>query len=151
MLDMTYAGIGSRKTPPDVLTHMRDFAYEVAEDGWTLRSGGAKGADTAFEEGARKADGSVEIFLAEDATDEALKHAAQFHPRWYGLKPYAKKLHARNSMIILGASLNDPVDVVVCWTPKGVKVGGTAQGLRVAEHYRISIINLGDEIYGFDN
>lgn len=145
-----YAGIGSRKTPSDCLAYMQDIALGFAKLGYILRSGGARGADTAFEDGCKIANGKREIYLAEDATPEAMEHAAEFHPNWHACSPYAKRLHARNSMIILGGRLNDPVDFVVCWTPSGVKIGGTAQALRVAEHYEIPIINVGDEDWGFD-
>jgi hypothetical protein len=146
----TYAGIGSRETPPDVCEYMESLAKSWAEHGVLLRSGGARGADIAFERGCNAAYGSKEIFRPEDATLDAMKHAAKFHPNWDTCGSYARKLHARNSMIILGRSLNDPVDMVICWTPKGVKIGGTAQALRIAEHEGIQIVNLGEEWYGFD-
>lgn len=145
-----YAGIGSRKTPEDVLAYMKGLAFNWAKGNMALRSGGARGADTAFEQGCDEADGEKQIFLSTDASPEAMKHAAKFHPNWHRLSPHAKALHARNSLIIMGEGLNDPVSIVVCWTPKGVKIGGTAQGLRIAEHEGITIANLGDAIYGFD-
>lgn len=46
-----YTGVGSRETPDDILNVMSKTAYKLASLGWTLRSGGAKGADSAFEEG----------------------------------------------------------------------------------------------------
>jgi hypothetical protein len=144
-----YAGIGSRETPPEVLEFMETVARGYAMQGTLLRSGGAKGADTAFEKGCDAVEGEKEIFRPEHATAEALEHASQFHPNWHACGVYAKKLHARNSMIILGADLDDPVDFVICWTPKGVKIGGTAQGLRVAEAHGITVLNLGNEEYGF--
>lgn len=45
-----YAGIGSRETPPDVLADMRLIGAKLALRRFTLRSGGADGADLAFEE-----------------------------------------------------------------------------------------------------
>lgn len=144
---IVYAGIGSRETPQEVLEYMTELACVWAESGCILRSGGARGADTAFEKGAS----AKEIYRPEDATPEALTHAAKFHPNWHACGPYARKLHARNSIIMLGPSLNDPVDLVVCWTPNGVKMGGTAQALRIADYYKITVVNLGDEVYGFNN
>lgn len=47
-----YAGIGSRRTPPDVCADMTRIAQALGARGFTLRSGGAAGADQAFEEGA---------------------------------------------------------------------------------------------------
>lgn len=58
-----YTGVGSRETPPKVLTLMRAFAKYLGERGWTLRSGAAQGADTAFELGAVDAGSPREIFL----------------------------------------------------------------------------------------
>lgn len=61
---MIYTGIGSRKTPADVLELMKDIGEFMAVRGHTLRSGGADGADKAFEEGAHRVPGAkVEIYL----------------------------------------------------------------------------------------
>lgn len=46
-----YAGIGSRKTPKKILEQMRNISSFLAKEGYTLRSGGADGADSAFEDG----------------------------------------------------------------------------------------------------
>lgn len=46
-----YAGIGSRETPVDVCDDMTRIAAALEARGFTLRSGFAKGADTAFELG----------------------------------------------------------------------------------------------------
>ena len=52
MTKLTYAGIGSRATPPGVLRDMTTMAAWLARTGWHLASGGADGADTAFARGA---------------------------------------------------------------------------------------------------
>ena len=49
-----YAGIGSRETPDHVLETMASAAQYLGKEGFTLRSGGAKGADTAFDQGATR-------------------------------------------------------------------------------------------------
>ena len=64
---MTYAGIGSRRTPDDVLEQMTQLAQELGKLGWTLRSGGADGADRAFQDGAEAVGGRREILLPWDA------------------------------------------------------------------------------------
>ena len=46
-----YTGIGSRETPDSILSLFNDIVFQLAGLGYTLRSGGADGADTAFEEG----------------------------------------------------------------------------------------------------
>lgn len=177
---MIYAGIGSRETPSAVLEFMTRCAAEWAQKGWTLRSGGAKGADKAFETGAIDGggDGGIEIYYADhyrigysENHDEdrfgnlgqsnvnaydpemwalAMQIAEEYHPNWGACRSYARKLHARNSFIILGERLNKPVDLVVCWTEGGKLKGGTAQGLRIAYDYKIPVANLGQEVYGFD-
>lgn len=49
-----YTGVGSRETPPEVLSVMEDAAYRLARIGLTLRSGKAGGADAAFQLGVQK-------------------------------------------------------------------------------------------------
>ena len=46
-----YAGVGSRDTPPEVLARMTGIATKLYYLGYVLRSGGAPGADQAFEAG----------------------------------------------------------------------------------------------------
>ena len=58
-MSFTYAGIGSRSTPPEVQAVMRTLANNLEYTGFTLRSGGAKGADSAFEHGVEKPVGSI--------------------------------------------------------------------------------------------
>ncbi len=134
-----YAGIGSRKTPPDILTAMTRLAWSMNIRGYTLRSGGAAGADTAFEEAAAL----KEIFLGSDATPEAIEMAADYHPAWDRCNNYVRHLHGRNCMIILGAYLTIPVECVICWTPEGRITGGTGLGLRIAKDHNIPVQNLG--------
>lgn len=136
-----YAGIGSRSTPPDVLELMTQFGAWFADEGWMLRSGRARGADRAFETGCGRF--PKEIFTADPMPPlEWYDHAAQFHPAWDRCDGYARALHARNSAIVLGANLNDPVDLVMCWTVDGKATGGTGQAMRIAAHHGIPIINL---------
>ena len=137
-----YAGIGSRRTPGRVLTLMTRVAIELAKNGWTLRSGGAFGADTAFERGAGKA---KEIFYAKDAEDtKAHQLASELHPAWERLNPYVRNLMARSCYQILGKDLATPVDLVICWTPDGQVTGGTGQALRLAAKRNIKVHNFGD-------
>ena len=59
----TYAGIGSRETPVRVLEAMRRCAQTLGRAGFTLRSGGAGGADTTFEKGCDDVQGEKEIYI----------------------------------------------------------------------------------------
>lgn len=143
-----YAGIGSRETPADVLDNMTNLAMFYADMGYWLRSGGAKGADTFFEYGADEAEAydptRKEIFTANDCTPEAREFSSQYHPNWGACKPWARNLHGRNAMILMGRNLDDPVDFVVCWTPDAKLSGGTAQGIRIAQAHDIPVYNLGN-------
>lgn len=147
-----YTGIGSRDTPEHVLDEMTQLAREFVKRGWTLRSGGAQGADTAFEKDAMffkeiylpwkgfNGNGS-ELF---ESSEEAFELAARSHPAWHRCSEGARKIHARNVHQVLGRDLKTPSSVVVCWTRGGRFIGGTAQALRIAKSWHIPIFNLGD-------
>ena len=148
--DYAYAGIGSRKTPQNILYQMTQIAKGLSECSWILRSGGADGADKAFEAGATKKD----IFLPTgDIPDLAFEIAELYHPCWNELRSeFVKRLHARNTQQILGATLDIPAKFVVCWTPCGTETahttketGGTGQAIRIANAYRIPVFNLANE------
>ena len=153
---MFYTGIGSRQTPADVLERMVQIGKELANLGFTLRSGGADGADSAFERGCDLANGSKEIYIPWNNFNnlstsagyivayhpDAENIAATLHPAWHRCSQGAKKLHTRNIYQILGGNLNDPSVLVVCWTPNGELTGGTAQAMRLAMKNNIRILNL---------
>lgn len=135
-----YAGIGARKTPAHVLSLMTEIAHDRAQNDWLLRSGGAQGADSAFEDGAGE---RCEIFTASSNIPEwAFEMAEEFHPAWDRLSGYVRKLMARNCMILFGEAGDDPVDEIICWTPGGEITGGTGHSLRIAEHWKIPVRNL---------
>ena len=48
-----YTGIGARDVPNDIVQLMKDIAYRMTTKGYVLRSGAAKGSDTAFETGCK--------------------------------------------------------------------------------------------------
>lgn len=138
---MLYAGIGSRNTPNHILDNMRDISKFLYNKLYCLRSGGARGADQAFESGAGL---SKEIFYAKDATKEAIEVAARYHPNWGACIPYVRALHGRNAMIILGKNLNNPVKFVICYCPvvNNEYLGGTGLGVKIALQNNIRVINL---------
>jgi hypothetical protein len=155
-----YAGIGSRKSPPEVLDNMTTIAQQLAGHGWLLRSGGADGADMAFESGCDSVSGPKEIFipwkgfnnsssLLYAPTKDSFVLASTIHPAWEHLSYGARKLHARNAHQILGIELDDPVDLVICWTKNGKEVGGTSTAIKLAKQYKIRIINLATEVFDF--
>ncbi len=153
---MFYTGIGSRQTPVDVLERMVQIGKKFAEMGFTLRSGGADGADSAFEQGCDLANGTKEIYIPWNNFNnlstsagylvgnhpDAETIASTLHPAWHRCSQGAKKLHTRNVYQVLGVNLNDPSVLVVCWTPNGQVVGGTGQAMRLAIQNNINIFNL---------
>ncbi len=149
-----YAGIVSRKTPSNVLITMEKIGQYLSEKDFILRSGGAIGADSAFEKYVPY--DKKQIFLAnENISEEAFLLARNLHPAPHLIdkKPNAEyiwKLMARNCYQILGKKLNDPVDFVICWTPDGcetkeqrnIKTGGTGQAIELACLHGIEVINM---------
>lgn len=171
---MIYAGIGSRNAPVDVLNLMKATAMLLAEEGYILRSGGADGADTAFEEGCDRVGGKKEIFLPwknfngheselYEVSNLALEFAEEtyetaFPNTWQYLKRPTKLFMGRNMYQVLGYTLDVPVDFVVCWTPDGCtsrstrkrKTGGTGQAIAFASELQIPVFNL-QQKFGHDD
>lgn len=137
-----YTGVGSRSTPPVILEIMKNVAIKLAKEDWILRSGGAIGADTAFEEGVKSANGKKEIYLANHANQEAINLASTIHPAWDKCSDYVKKLHARNCFQVLGYDLKTPSSFLICWTKDGKDVGGTRTAIVLARKNNIRILNL---------
>jgi len=151
---MYYTGIGSRETPEEVLSLFTIVGEFLAKKGYILRSGGAKGADKAFEVGCDKAKGKKEIYLPwrkfENSNSNlivkdkrAFDIAKQFHPYWHNLSNGAKKLQARNSHQVLGQDLSTLSKFVICWTQNGSGRGGTGQAIRIAKYYDIPVFDAG--------
>ncbi len=157
-----YSGIGSRETPTEIQHCMVDAASILAIKGYTLRSGGAQGADLAFEHGC--GGGPKEIFIPWERfqasnsplfppTPEAIKLSKSVHPVYNKLTPNAKLLIARNMHQILGQDLDTPVDFVICYTEDGceceedysIKTGGTGSAIVLASRNNIPIYNLAND------
>lgn len=149
---LPYTGVGSRKTPAEIRQIISKIAKRAAQLKMTLRSGGAQGADLAFEWAAKRVPDSPrpEIFYASDASDECRKLAAQVHPAWHRCSEFARNLHGRNVFQVLGRSLDDPSRFLVCWTPDGaeceaecsIRTGGTGTAIWMACRNHIPVFNL---------
>lgn len=157
-----YTGIGSRNTPHEILKIMEDLAFDLANKGLVLRSGGADGADTAFERGCCAANGEKEIYLPwkgfndnpshlYNISNEAMGLAeVMYGNRWPYVKPAVKKLMARNMYQVTGETLKVPSLFVVCWTPDGCETGkersketgGTGQAIQYASTISTPVYNL---------
>src|SRR5690606_30646410 len=120
-----------------------NIATFLSEEGFILRSGGAPGADTFFEQGVYDPE-LKHIYLPEKGfnknpsqlfgvCDKALEIAEQIHPAWDRCKPYARLLHARNVYQVLGKTLDTPSDFLICWTEGGEEKGGTRTAIKLAK------------------
>ena len=148
-----YAGIGSRKTPFHILSLMTNIARDLEAIGYTLRSGGADGADKAFSHGCKnkeiyipwKGFNGINDATSTEATKDAFLIVSSIHPAWDRCSHGAKKLHARNVHQILGSDIHDEDNYssfVVCWTPNGQTIGGTATAIKLANQRDIPVYNL---------
>ena len=131
-----YAGIGSRSTPPEICEKFTHIAMMLEKHCYGLRSGGAEGADFAFERGVNH----KEILRPRHATPKAMSYAASIHPAWHMCNEAARKLHGRNVQIVLGENLDSPVEFVLCWTLSPDR-GGTRTGMMVAQQLSIPVFN----------
>lgn len=151
-----YAGVGSRKTPKEILDLMWRAAVMLRDQGWTARSGHSGDADMAFENGARAA---AEIYqpwpgfkgrvvwakFVKDRPDpEAFAIARDLHPNWSSCSTEARALHARNVHILCGPDAGKPdlARFMICWTPGARTMGGTGMSIRIAEYFGVEVYNL---------
>lgn len=161
-----YTMIGSRSTPAEVCKTLRDIAKELHLIGYHGRSGGAKGADQAMEDGHT-------LSVLENATiylpwnnfngkssikkgyvnstklmtyGKAKEIANGVHPAWDKCKRGAQALHTRNVFQILGSSLKSPSAFVICYAkPNGIEgcvEGGTGTAVKIAIDRKIPVYNL---------
>lgn len=149
---ITYAGVGAQDTPLPVLDSMVKLGKYMAIQGAMLHSGGAGGADWAFERGCDEVQGFKRIYLPWEMfknngstffepSREAFLIAQKYHPKWEFLLPHVRQLMARTSHVMLGPQCNSRVRFVACWTKDGGIVGGTGQALRIAEDLNIPVLN----------
>jgi hypothetical protein len=150
-----YAGIGGRTTPPEVCEEFTRIAYRLMQLGYTLRSGGANGADAAFEAGTGKYvpqeiwlpwegfnNNDSLLILENPIPQSVIAIAEEIYDRWDSANEAVRKLHARNVYQILGHDLHTPVDFVVCWTDRpNTDTGGTQFGMHLAQQWGIMVYN----------
>ena len=169
-----YAGIGSRDTPLYIALKMTDIARLLESYNYILRSGGANGADTAFEVGVNSSanmaiylpkpyfndhnyydKGCIYIDEKHNDYQKAFESIA-LHPIGFKLKIGPRNMMIRNYFQAIGHD-NQPIsDFVICWTPDGAngttkltshESGGSGQCIRLAAKYGIPVYNLNSE-YG---
>jgi hypothetical protein len=155
----TYAGIGARELDIPLTLEFIKIGRRLAQEHFILRSGGAEGADTAFEDGCDDGSGQKEIFLPwkgfnhngstyilpDPIPPEIIKIARGIYPRWDKVSEPVRRLHARNVMQILGWDLHSPSLFVVCYTEQPYNdpnaVGGTMFGIVLATDNSIPVYN----------
>lgn len=165
-----FTGVGSRETPQEILHIMRKVSKKLVLQGWTLRSGGADGADFAFACGwgdAKEIEDSVpaaEIYIpwngynglysgvencilvsVPDVQKAAQKLIGLVHPAFDKLSSGALALHTRNAYQVLGGSLDLRSSMLLCWSKldqHGEPTGGTRTAIKIAEQYAIPVRNL---------
>lgn len=158
-----YTGVGARSTPPEMLDIIRNVASVLGKRGWVLRSGGAEGADKAFEAGCDAAHGSKKIYipwsgfnnyipdgvsimtLDQGSRDGAIDIIKDVHPAFNRLSRGALALHARNALQVLGLYLDSPSQFLICYAPTdrdGVPTGGTRTSWVLAQKCGIPCFNL---------
>lgn len=160
-LQKVYTGVGARNTPDSFLNEFKYIGEILADRGMLLRSGGAKGADRAFEIGCLNSSannnrgGDRNIFLPwKDFNhnksartyipDEAYDLAKCYYKNWTSINASTKKLLARDCLQVLGLkpiSEPDPSDFLICWTKNGEIVGGTGLAMKIAKDNFIPIYN----------
>jgi len=158
-MNKTYAGIGTRATTPADRELLFDTAAWLAKRDWHLFTGAAVGADQAFAEGALSVGGKVTLCLPWPSYewkwvkahptwdvqivgpyhDLAWDSVDLYHPNASQLKDSVRSLHARNYLIV------DDRKFIIALPKLGPQgLGGTGQGIRVAEGLGIPIIRLDD-------
>lgn len=148
--NMTYAGIGSRETPKDVLALMTKAATWLEGKGYKLQTGATfkgreEGADKAFSDGTK----NKELFPPEMATEQTKTIAKEVHPAPQYLKGGGLQLMARNTFQVFGAKLDTAVDFVLFYAeetkdPMRPK-GGTGQAVEMARRKGIPTINMANK------
>lgn len=169
-MDRNYAGIGTRHPTDQQADLVRRVAVYLANRGYTIHSGAAEGVDQLFSTTAINHDGAAVLhlpwrkhadeYLADLDTQqrylvdvrvlrskhnqrdtEAFASVDQHHPAPDQLSWGARLLHARNYRILVP---EEPVAFVVALPARhnGKAVGGTMQGIRIAEALSIPIVRL---------
>ena len=158
--------IGSRETPDEILDLMGSLAIKLSHEGYTVRSGGANGADECAEEAS-----FIEIYLPWNGFngkydnncfgagyinyqnlgfDEKLESLCMTHHKWWLTTNSvgAKHLHKRNCHQILGMHLDSPSLFVICYAKPdkdrgvGHVQGGTGTAISLALSEGVEVINL---------
>ena len=152
---------------------MTEIASLLEKQDFVLRSGGAEGADHAFEIGIsdplmmdiylpqinfNNKSGSKYIFISnsDHSNYKAAYESLKYHPRGFNMSHGTKVMMIRNYFQACGLVNQSNSSFVICWTPKGangytIKTtydnGGSGQCIRIAAAHNIPVYNLKDSRY----
>ena len=162
---MRYSCIGSRVLTAAQIVICSRLGYWIVYHGHQMHSGNAPGADQAFAKGANLIHPELVHlhlpwynFERHAIHDENVVHnldelperelriytsvAAKFHPRFEFLSQGVKKLMIRNSSILMPPPDCFLVDMCLALPSEKKGGGGTGQGMRIAEHEKVKLIDL---------
>ena len=169
MTELVYwTGVGSRRSSPDNRPLMTAFAQAIAAKGSVLRSGGAVGPDTWFEEGVPPPLRRIYVPRAsfdrhprsEDIVPKnrhlmrwmrACSIAEGLHPLGRHMSQDLRELMGLSVFQVLGDDLKTPSQFLVCDAPEIVYDGegrvvdvdgGTGMAVRVAVLYNVPVFHV---------
>lgn len=147
-----FTGIGARTIPSNIFSLLCSIGILLRNNNWVCRTGTARGSDMAFRASYEARPANLEVYATEDIlhnkygnADLAKRIVRNYHPCYDEIKyDFCQALLARNVYQILGSDLNTPSEIVFCYTENGLVQGGSSIVLRIAQHYGIPIVNLGN-------
>ena len=147
-----FTGIGSRVIPGNIFNLLCNIGLNLNTDNWICRTGTARGSDAAFRTSYETKPTNLEVYAPEDIlnnkygnADLAKSIVRNYHPCYDRIQcAFSQALLARNVYQILGSDLNTPSEIVFCYTENGLVQGGSAIVLKIAQHYGIPVVNLGN-------
>lgn len=147
-----FTGVGSRVIPGNIFSLLGSIGILLRNNNWICRTGTARGSDAAFRASYETRPTNLEVYAPEDILNNKFGNAdlaksivRNYHPCYDRIQSeFSKALLARNVYQVLGSDLNTPSEIVFCYTENGEIKGGTSIVLRIAQHYGIPIVNLGN-------
>ncbi len=154
-----FSGIGSRKTPPEICKILSKIGKKLQNvknpKSLILRSGGADGADKAFEkfvqsqnkiiytpQNFNKKSENLDICISE------LESILDPNIKLKNIRPFVKLLLLRDINQVLGDPINgwQKSKFLICWTPTenyaSREAGGSRYAIRCALKHNIKVYNL---------
>lgn len=160
---MIYTAAASRQTPEELIPVMEGLAEQLAKMKWNMRSGYREGMDTHFTIGAAMGNGAKELYIPWQSFNtgmhkrndvrvchcldkhlEAIDIASRFYPNWKTVGDAVQMYLVRNVFMLTGEKINEPSDMLVCWSLPQGSLTVTSEVVRMAEYLGIPVFNLID-------